>query len=130
MASRSSSPGSSWAERREGVSGDRGVPPSAMPPEALHLPREISVEEWAALDDVSPRGGFAFGSELKLKVAPKRGRKPDASAYLPGRLPPVRTASVTRQPPSIVVEVLSPRPRDVRRDMVDKLGDYAAFGVT
>jgi Uma2 family endonuclease len=78
---------------------------------------------------VAARGGIAFGAELKLAVAARRGRKADASVYLPGRRLPGRRAGATRRPPSIVVEVLSPRPRDVRRDTVDKLGDYASFGV-
>lgn len=78
---------------------------------------------------VAPLGGFAFGSELKLAIGPKRGRKPDLSVYLPGRPLPGRKLGATRRAPSIVVEVLSPRPRDVRRDVVDKKKDYAAFGV-
>lgn len=79
---------------------------------------------------VAPRGGVVFGSELKLRVRAGRGRKADASVYLPGRALPGRLLGATRRPPSIVVEVLSPRPRDVRRDLVDKVGEYAAFGVT
>lgn len=79
---------------------------------------------------IGPRGGMAFGPELKLIVRPGRGRKADASAYLPGRPLPARGLGATRRPPSIVVEVLSPRPRDVRRDTIDKLGEYASFGVT
>jgi Uma2 family endonuclease len=79
---------------------------------------------------LAPRGGMAFGSELKLAVGERRGRKPDASAYLPGRPLPGRSVGATRRPPTIVVEVLSPQPRDVRRDTVDKLQDYAGFGVT
>jgi Uma2 family endonuclease len=78
---------------------------------------------------VYPRGGVAFGAELKLAVSARRGRKADASAYLPGRALPGRSAGATRRPPSIVVEVVSPRPRDVRRDVVDKKKEYAAFGV-
>jgi Uma2 family endonuclease len=78
---------------------------------------------------VHPRGGVAFGAELKLAVGKRRGRKADTSAYLPGRPLPGRSAGATRRAPSIVVEVVSTRPRDVRRDVVDKKKDYAAFGV-
>ncbi len=78
---------------------------------------------------VVPRGGMAFGSDLKLVVREGRGRKADVSAYLPGVALPGGRSSATRRPPSIVVEVLSPQPRDVRRDMVEKLVEYAAFGV-
>ena len=75
-----------------------------------------------------PKGGWVFGSEHKLGVATARGRKPDVTVYLPGtRLR--RNASLSRTPPAIVVEVLSPRPRDVRRDRKEKLGEYARFGV-
>ncbi|MBI4700322.1 MAG: Uma2 family endonuclease [Deltaproteobacteria bacterium] len=76
-----------------------------------------------------PRGGCAAGSEGKLAVRPRRGRKPDLFAYLPGARRPGLSVSLLRLPPSIVVEVLTPRPRDVRRDRLEKVEDYAAFGV-
>jgi len=76
---------------------------------------------------LAPRGGLALGSEHKVGVGPRRGRKPDVSAYLPGAPRPALRASLSLVPPSIVVEVLSPRLRDTRRDRVEKLGDYARF---
>lgn len=79
---------------------------------------------WAA-----PLGGQVFGSEAKLRVSAHRGRKPDACMSLSGRPLPARNGSSTSRPPSVVIEVLSPRPRDIRRDIVDKKRDYAAFGV-
>ncbi|MEP7121761.1 MAG: Uma2 family endonuclease [Byssovorax sp.] len=74
------------------------------------------------------RRGWVFGSELKLGVSAQRGRKADVSMYLPGAKLRGRDA-LTKIPPDVVIEVASPHPRDVRRDRVDKLGEYAAFGV-
>ena len=77
---------------------------------------------------VVDRGGFVGGSDAKFAVAPRRGRKPDLSVYLPGtRLPPAR--GLIRVPPDIAVEVLSPGAENARRDRVHKRDDYAAFGV-
>lgn len=74
------------------------------------------------------RRGFVFGSDAKFVLKPTRGRKPDLSVFLPGSpKPPSRGAS--RVPADIVVEVVSPTPRDGRRDRVEKLQEYAAFGV-
>ena len=48
--------------------------------------------------------------------------------YLPGtRLR--ANAVLSRTPPAVVVEVISPSPRDAHRDRVEKLADYARFGV-
>jgi len=72
--------------------------------------------------------GWVLSSEAKLAVSPTRGRKPDVSVYLRGAAPS-RRASLLEVPPFIAVEVLSPPHRDQVRDRVEKLFEYAAFGV-
>jgi len=76
---------------------------------------------------LAPRGGYAVPSEAKYAVGRSRGRKPDASAWFPGRRPPAR--GVIREPPDIAVEVLSATPRDAKRDRIEKMDEYAAFGI-
>ena len=74
-----------------------------------------------------PRGGFVFGSGIKLAVCARGGRLPDVVCYGRGKKPEAR--GVVTIPPDIVVEVVSPTPRDERRDRVEKPDDYGAFGV-
>lgn len=73
------------------------------------------------------RGGLVAGSETKLAVGPRRGRKADAIVFL-GRARPALGDTLVRVAPHVVVEVVSPRPRDARRDRVDKVRDYARAG--
>jgi Uma2 family endonuclease len=74
-----------------------------------------------------PRDGQVLGSEAKFAVSTVRGRKPDLSLFL--EVPRLKDDEPIRTPPDVMVEVVSPTPRDGRRDRVEKLHEYAAFGV-
>ncbi len=75
-----------------------------------------------------PRGARVMGPGLKFVLNPRRGRMPDMSVFLAGAKLPQRTGGVRTQP-SIAIEIVTPTPRDERRDRVDKLTDYAEFGI-
>lgn len=96
-------------------------------PDAVH---ELAVMWFARLfwSWLGSRGGFVFGSDLKTITAPAGGRKPDLSVFFPGRMAPPRRGAI-REPADVLVEVVSPSPRDERRDRVEKMAEYAAFGV-
>ncbi len=70
------------------------------------------------------RRGFVTGSETKVAIRSGRGRKPDVAVFLAQR--PGLLDSLVRVAPHVLVEVVSQRPRDARRDRVDKAHDYAA----
>lgn len=117
-----------WAALDEGEPGElvRGALEGEEMPDAVHE-LAVSYLMWVLRSWLGPKG-FVFGSELKLLVAPSTGRKPDVSVFLPGTpAPPGR--GVVSSPPDIVVEVVSPSPRDERRDRVEKMDEYARFGV-
>lgn len=76
---------------------------------------------------IDSQDGLVLTSDARFGVSPRRGRKPDISVYLAGRRPELHGLVTT--PPDIMVEVVSPRPKDARRDRVEKTNEYAAFGV-
>src|SRR5262249_151308 len=76
---------------------------------------------------LAPQGGLVGASDTRFGVSSTRGRKPDVFAYLPGRRPPA-TGLVT-DPPDIMVEVVSGRPKDARRDRIGKRPGQAGVGV-
>lgn len=74
------------------------------------------------------RGGFVAVSTVKYAVSSTRGRMPDLTVFLPGGRVPPREGLITI-PPDIAVEVVSPTPQDQKRDRVEKLKEYAQFGI-
>lgn len=118
-----------WAALDEDVEGELvdGVLEEEEMPSVLHetivLWLGAILRVWAGR-----RRGLATGSEAKIAIGPRRGRKPDLSVFLPPSLPAL-SDTLVRVAPHLVVEIASPRPRDVRRDRIDKLADYARAGV-
>jgi Uma2 family endonuclease len=80
-----------------------------------------ALRAWAKL-----RGYRVFGSEHKLGISASRGQKPDVCMY-PAGTHLRASAEVSRTPPVVVVEVVSPSPRDVHRDRVEKLKECQQF---
>lgn len=73
------------------------------------------------------RRGRVMSSDARFAVGERSGRKPDLSVYLTRVKLPAH--AVIRTPPDIAIEIISPRPKDRRRDRFEKLTEYAAFGV-
>lgn len=74
-----------------------------------------------------PRGGFVAASGVKLRVSSRRGRMADVVAYF--RRGRVEATGLVTVAPDIAIEIVSPSPRDQKRDRIEKLDEYAAFGV-
>lgn len=72
-------------------------------------------------------GAIVGASDARFMLSATRGRKADLTVYLVGRRPPAR--GVIAIPPDIAVEIVSPSPRDQRRDRVEKMEEYARFGI-
>lgn len=73
------------------------------------------------------RGGIVAGSGLKLKISSRRGRMADLVVYF--RRGKVQARGIVTVPPDVAVEIVSSDPKDQRRDRIEKLDEYAAFGV-
>lgn len=118
-----------WADLDEDVEGELvdGVLEEEEVPtywhETIVVRLIVALHEWALR-----RGANVVGSEAKIAVGPRRGRKPDITVHLPPRLPSAGEALV-RTTPHLVVEVSSPRLRDIRRDRIEKHSDYARAGI-
>lgn len=119
-----------WAELPEDAEGElaSGHLEEEEVPDRLHeaAVRWLLVELalWARA-----HGARVFGSELKLAIGHRTGRKPDLSVWLSGSPRSHGEDTLQRQLPDLVIEVLSPRPRDQQRDRVVKPEEYARAGI-
>jgi Uma2 family endonuclease len=119
-----------WADLDEDVEGEL-VDGVLVEEEVTDYEHEtlISYLQRALYDWARRGGGHVFGSEAKVAISRRRGRKPDLTVFLPPNVPRPKD-KITRVPPTIAVEVISnDRARDVRRDRVEKLREYASIGV-
>ncbi|MEZ4339416.1 MAG: Uma2 family endonuclease [Sandaracinaceae bacterium] len=73
------------------------------------------------------RDGVIGASDTRFGVSESRGRKPDLFVYLGARRPTPH--GLVTEPPDLMIEVVSPRPNDARRDRLEKMAEYASFGV-
>jgi Uma2 family endonuclease len=73
------------------------------------------------------RGGVVGTSDTRFGVGRSRGRKPDIYVYFV--TPRGQAHGLVTVPPDIMIEIVSPRPADARRDRIEKPPEYAAFGV-
>jgi len=118
-----------WADMPEDEPGEL-VDGRLVEEEAADSPHEtvVSFVQYTLTGWARARKGVVLGSEAKYAVTPGHGRKADVSVFFTmSRKLPRRGA--IRVPPDLIVEVVSPTPRDGRRDRVEKLHEYAAFGV-
>jgi len=99
--------------------------------EVADSPHEVIVSAllYVLLTWARRNGGRVFASETKYALSVRRGRKPDISVFLMRERKLPRRGAM-RHPPDIMIEVISPDPRDRRRDRIEKLREYAAFGVS
>lgn len=120
-----------WSELAEDESGelvDGRLTEEEVPDPAHELAVAWLIRRFGNWLEDRGGGGFVFGSEVKLRVAARRGRKADVVVYLPGGVRPPRRGLLT-EPPDLLVEVVTPTPRDERRDRVEKMAEYAELGV-
>jgi Uma2 family endonuclease len=82
---------------------------------------ENVLEPW-----VRAKGGGTWANP-ELRLGGHDVRQPDLIAWWSGQ--PVPLDGMMRDVPDLIVEVISPQPRDVRRDREEKLAQYCAFGV-
>jgi Uma2 family endonuclease len=82
---------------------------------------ENQIEPW-----VQTRHGRTWANP-ELRLTTHDVREPDLIAWWSGQTAPLD--GQMRAIPNLVVEIISSRPRDVRRDREEKATAYAAFGV-
>lgn len=118
-----------WANMPEDEPGEL-VDGQLVEEEGADNPHEVIVSWFVQVltNWARPRKGIVLGSEAKYALAEGRGRKPDLSVFFTRDRKLPRKGAIAI-PPDLMVEVVSPTPRDGRRDRVEKLREYAKFGL-
>ncbi|MEP7122853.1 MAG: Uma2 family endonuclease [Byssovorax sp.] len=118
-----------WADMPEDEPGEL-VDGQLIEEEVADTPHEVIVSWFVQVLNnwARPRKGVVLGSEAKYALHEGRGRKPDLSVFFTRDRKLPRKGAITI-PPDLIVEVVSPTPRDGRRDRVEKLREYAKFGL-
>ncbi len=119
-----------WSELPEEVSGE-WVDGFLEEEEVANTFHELAVAWLAArlVLALEARGGKVMTSDKKYAVSARRGRKPDLTVFLPGRQALNGNERLTSAVPDIAVEIITPTPRDARRDRLVKAREYARFGI-
>jgi Uma2 family endonuclease len=73
-------------------------------------------------------GALVLGPEHKLVIHESYGRRPDISVYRQNAILDIPSA-LSRRPPALIIEVISPSRNDHVRDLYLKARDYARVGV-
>lgn len=118
-----------WAQMGEDEPGEL-VDGQLEEEEVADSPHEVIVSAllYVLLTWAREHGGRVLASDAKYALSSRRGRKPDISMVLQRDRKLPRRGAI-QHPPDLVVEVISPDPRDRRRDRIEKLREYAVFGV-
>lgn len=117
-----------WGTLPRGEAGElvRGFLTEEEVPDPLH---ELTVSWFVFLFRAwLGRTGFVFGSDLKVQLTEDTGRKPDVTVIFPGGDAPSRRGPL-RNAPDLVIEVVTPTPRDERRDRIEKMAEYESRGI-
>ena len=116
-----------WSTER--TRGDRELVDGVVVEGEMPNRRHQTVLAWlhALLDPWARHKGGGAWTNAEIRLGEHQVRQADLIAWWSGQDVPLD--GMMRAVPDLVVEVISPQPRDVIRDREEKLVEYCAFGV-